>query len=177
MLLFFLSLCVLILSWFGSSISSVIIIFSPFHYMHDIFLIPNPISRYWLYVNFFFVSESFILRYIYFGNSFILSMNIGWIIFLFFSFFCNLLSLYPPPHDLSKFLIDIISSLWKMLLWIFPSDEVFSSGCKFQIPIFHIFSDEFDEFDVIIRYIVHLNILKFSFAGTYHILFYSQSTL
>ena len=83
----------------------------------------------------------------FFANSFMSSMYIRWLIFS-----CDLLSLYPSVHFLSKWLSDIIAiinsngdsaSPWNIPLWIFASAQLFLPAVNSTLQVFMFFSIKF----------------------------------
>ena len=133
---------VLILSWFGSSIPSVLYRLLLFITSMTQFSIPNSIPMSWLYIltACMRVSSSFS----YLENSLMSSMYIKWLIFS-----CDLLSLYPAVHFLSMWLSGFIvilnsngdiASSSKLPLSIFASAKHLPPAVNSTFQVFMVFS-------------------------------------
>ena len=137
--------CVLIFSWFGSSIPSVICRFLFFTISIAHFSMPNsiPISRVYIFTAYIRVSDSFS----FLANSLMSSMYIRWLMFS-----CELLSWYPLVYFLSMWLSGIITitnsngereSPWNIPLWIFASATLFTAVVNSTLKVPMVFSIKF----------------------------------
>ena len=127
------SLNVLILSWFVSSIPSVICLFWLFLISMTHFSLTNSISISWLYI--------------LTSCSLMSSMYIKWLIFS-----RDLWSFYPAMHFLSILLSGIMAitnsngdsvSLWKIHHWIFTSAKLFPPTVSSTLQFYMVFSINF----------------------------------
>ena len=114
---------VLILSWFGSSIPSILMLFitSMAH-----FSMPNSIPMSWLYILIAYIRVS--SSFCFFAISLMSSMYTKWLIFS-----CNLVSLYLAVHFLNMWLSGIMAIMnsngdsafpWNIRLWTFVSAKL-----------------------------------------------------
>ena len=156
------SLSVLILSWLGSSIPSVICRLPFFMTSIAHFSMPNSIPTPWLYI-----LTACNCAYSYFSfcvNSLMSSMYIKWLIFS-----CDLQSLYPAVPFLGMWLSGIMAimnsngdraSPWNIPLWIFLSAKLLPPAVNYTVQIFMVFSIKFmtscDFFYVLKHFIIQL---------------------
>ena len=136
---------VLILSWFGSSIPSVIYRLLLFMTSMAHFSMPNSVPMSWLYI--LTACMRVCSSFSFFANNLISSMYIRWLIFS-----CDLLRLYPTPHFLSMWFSGIMAimnskgdsaSPWKMPLWIFVSAMLLPPVVSSSLQVFMVSSMKF----------------------------------
>ena len=140
--------CVLILSWFGSSIPSVRCRLQFFITNMVHFSMPYSYPMSWLYILFTCIRVS--SSFSFYANSLMSSMYIRYIRWL--TPTCDLLSLYPAAHFLSMWLSGIMAimicksasaSPWKIPLWIFASAKLLPPALNSTLQIFMVLSIKF----------------------------------
>ena len=136
---------VLILSWFGSSNPSVRCCLPLFITSIAYFSMPNSIPMSWLYSLAACIRASSSSPFL--ANSLMSSIYIKWLIFS-----CDLHSLYPTVHFLSKWLSSIMvimnskgdrTSPWKIRLWIFASVKLLPPAVNSTLQVFMVFLIKF----------------------------------